>query len=81
MSDRTQKFEKNVPGRYYVGRECIGCTLCAEIAPNNFRINSDENLLTEHGYVWKQCENTEEEALCAEAQETCPSNAIGDDGI
>ena len=33
-----------------------------------------------HSYVHKQPESPEEEALCKEAKEGCPVEAIGDDG-
>ena len=32
-----------------------------------------------HSYVYKQPESPEEEALCKEAMEGCPVEAIGDD--
>jgi ferredoxin len=77
MSDNTRKLKDNVPGKYYVGAECIGCSLCSEIAPDNFASDWNENLETEHNYVCKQPENAQEEDLCAEAAESCPANAIG----
>jgi len=33
-----------------------------------------------HSYVYKQPESPEEEALCKEAMEGCPVEAIGSDG-
>jgi ferredoxin len=38
--------------------------------------NEDEG----YSYVFKQPENDEEEAQCQEAMESCPVEAIGDDG-
>jgi ferredoxin len=32
-----------------------------------------------HSYVYKQPESPEEEALCKEAMEDCPAEAIGND--
>lgn len=76
MADITQKFEQNIKGRYYVDQECIDCNLCSEIASDNFMVNEDEG----HDFVYKQPENEEEEELCKEAMESCPVEAIGDDG-
>ena len=76
MADKNEKFELNVPGKYYVDKECIDCNLCSEIAPDNFRVNEEEG----HDYVYKQPENQDEEDLCKEAMESCPVEAIGDDG-
>ena len=42
----------------------------------NFRANEDEG----YSYVFKQPENDEERARCKEAMESCPVEAIGDDG-
>ena len=67
----------NVFGKYYVIERCIGCTICSEIAPDNFR--SDHELGID--YVYKQPVNTGEERLCAEAMHICPVDAIGDDGV
>ena len=76
MAELTLKWPENVPGKYYVDEECIDCNLCSEIAPDNFRVNEEEG----HDYVYKQPTTGEEEDLCVEAMESCPVEAIGDDG-
>ena len=76
MADRMDKVESNVAGKYYVDSNCIDCDVCRETAPENFRANEDEG----YSYVFKQPENSEEEAQCQEAMESCPVEAIGDDG-
>jgi len=80
MSDRNEKFQENVPGDYYVTKACIACSFCAEIAPDNFKENMDEELPVGNSYVDKQPENDDERALCKEAMDTCPAGAIRDDG-
>ena len=50
--------------------------LCRETAPDNFGRNDDGG----YSYVIKQPENEEEAALCVEALDACPVEAIGDDG-
>jgi ferredoxin len=50
--------------------------LCRETAPASFKRNDDGG----HTYVYKQPETPEEEALCKEAMEGCPVEAIGNDG-
>jgi len=76
MSDRKDKVESNVAGKYYVDSNCIDCDVCRETAPENFMANEDEG----YSYVFKQPENAEEEAQCRDAMESCPVEAIGDDG-
>ncbi len=80
MPDCFEKFAQNVPGRYYVTKACIGCTLCSEIAPDNFKENGDAESAVDNNYVCKQPETEAEESACREAMESCPANAIGDDG-
>ena len=76
MADNTDKLEDNVPGKWYVDSNCIDCDLCRETAPDNFTRNEDSG----YSYVYKQPEGDDERALCEEAMEGCPVEAIGDDG-
>jgi len=81
MADVDEKFDNNAQGRYYVTRVCIGCNLCAEIAPENFAENLDEDLYFGNCYVSKQPVDKVEEALCIEVMTLCPACAIHDDGL
>ena len=76
MAELEDKYPDNVAGKFYVDEQCIDCDLCRETAPENFIRNEDEG----YSFVYKQPENSEEEALCREALEGCPVEAIGDDG-
>ena len=76
MADKNDKYSDNVPGKYYVDRECIFCNVCADAAPKNFRISNAGT----HDVVYKQPENEIEEEECEEAMDLCPVYAIGDDG-
>lgn len=76
MADPTDKLPGQAPGRYFVDGNCIDCDVCRCTAPNNFEANEDEG----YSFVVKQPENDEEEAQCQEAMESCPVEAIGDDG-
>jgi len=76
MADAANKYAENVDGKFYVDDQCIDCDLCRETAPANFKRNDDGG----HSYVYKQPESPEEEALCKEAMEGCPVEAIGNDG-
>ena len=69
------KLPDNVPGKYYVDRQCIDCDVCRDTSPAHFTRN-DEN---GYSYVYKQPDSLEEEALCQEALNACPVEAIGDD--
>lgn len=76
MADIENKYPENIAGKFFVDDQCIDCDLCRETAPANFTRNEEGG----YSYVYKQPENEEEEALCAEALEGCPVEAIGDDG-
>src|SRR3954447_16801366 len=76
MADAANKYPENAPGTFYVDEQCIDCDLCRETAPANYKRNDDGG----HSYVYKQAESPEEEALCKEAMEGCPVEAIGNDG-
>ena len=51
-------------------------TLILFLDSGNFRADEDEG----YSHLFKQPENDEEEALCRDAMESCPVEAIGDDG-
>ena len=76
MADIADKYEDNVTGEYYCDNQCIDCDLCRETAPDNFKRNEDGG----YSFVYKQPENDDEAALCVEAMEGCPVEAIGSDG-
>ena len=76
MADKTQRWADNVPGRFYVDKECILCSLCSDIAAENFKESPDGD----HDFVHKQPENEEELKKCLDALEQCPVDAIGQDG-
>lgn len=76
MADFEERYEDNVPGRWYVDRKCILCSVCSEAAPNNFKESEDGD----HDVVYKQPETADEEAQCEEAMAACPVEAIGNDG-
>ena len=71
------RYSDNVPGKFYVDDQCIDCDLCRETAPDNFTRNEDGG----YSYVYKQPTSPDEEALCKEAMEGCPVEAIGSDGV
>ena len=75
MANKQDKVAENVPGKFYVDTNCAFCETCIELAPDNFASYNDE-----YAYVTKQPENETEENQCQEAKESCPADAIGDDG-
>ncbi|MBN1476023.1 ferredoxin [Candidatus Sumerlaeota bacterium] len=76
MADVNAKVSDNVEGPWYVDDTCILCSLCVDLAPNNFQESEDGD----HDYVYKQPDTPEEEQACQEAMEQCPVNCIGNDG-
>ena len=76
MADLDDKLADNVAGKWYVDSNCIDCDVCRTTAPNNFEANEDEG----YSFVSKQPENDEETEQMEESMESCPTEAIGDDG-
>ncbi|MBP7141517.1 MAG: ferredoxin [Opitutaceae bacterium] len=76
MANKDDKWENNVPGKFYVDQQCIDCDLCRETAPGFFTRHDDGG----HSYVFKQPTTQEEIDQCIEALEGCPVEAIGSDG-
>ena len=74
---RQERVKENAPGIFYIIDTCIGCSLCHEISPKNFRMNIEEG----YDYVLKQPETQEEEMLCLKAMQSCPADAIRNDGL
>lgn len=77
MADQKKKTGNNVPGRYYVDLECVGCGVCLETAPAAFRADTIEGL----SHVFKQPESDQERSQCQDALKSCPAETIGNDGI
>jgi ferredoxin len=71
-----RRMADNVPGKIYVGDQCLDCDLCRQTAPENFGRNDDGG----YSYVKKQPETPEEMAQCQEAIEGCHTDTIHDDG-
>jgi ferredoxin len=67
-----------VQGRWLQFRECGNHPApdCRETAPANFTRSDDGG----YSYVFKQPTTPEEEALCKEAMEGCPVEAIDNNG-
>jgi ferredoxin len=76
VADPNDRVPENKPGTYYVDSTCIDCDVCRDTAPENFTRYDDGG----YSYVYKQPENEDEHALCAEALAACPVEAIGNDG-
>ena len=76
MADPDDKVADNVTGAWYVDSNCIDCDVCRTTAPNNFEANEDEG----YSFVSKQPESDEETEAMEEAMESCPTEAIGNDG-
>lgn len=71
------KHPLNVEGKFFVDFDvCLDHECCVEIAPNNFKM--DEKNWT--AFIFKQPSKEEENLSCIEAMNTCPVEAIRDDG-
>ncbi|MFH0938374.1 MAG: ferredoxin [Planctomycetota bacterium] len=76
MASIADKYKDNVSGAFYIDTQCINCNLCEQTAPDFFKCNEDKG----YTYVSKQPATDEEKALCQQALEECPVEAIGSDG-
>lgn len=76
MANKSNKYPDNIAGRFYVDKECIACDACVLAAPDHFKMHEEDG----HAFVSKQPANEDEAALCKEAMEGCPVEAIGNDG-
>ena len=71
-----RRWPENVPGKFYVGDQCLDCDLCREVAPQNFARNDERG----YSYVKKQPETPDELAHCREALAGCCTDTIYEDG-
>ena len=76
VADPRDRLSENVEGKLYVDSQCIDCDVCRVTAPGNFRRDEEKG----YSYVFRQPENAEERAQCEEAMDSCPVEAIGDNG-
>lgn len=76
MANKDERHPDNAGGRFYVDTQCIDCDVCRVTAPSNFTRQEEKG----YSYVSKQPETPEEESQCKEALDSCPVEAIGDDG-
>ena len=76
MASVENKLKDNVAGMFYTDSACIDCYLCRQTAPDFFARNEADG----YSYVFKQPATAEEIALCQQALEECPVEAIGNDG-
>ena len=76
MANKTNKYKDNVPGPFYVDKECINCDACVLVAENHFKLHEESG----HAFVYRQPQTEEEREACKEALESCPVEAIGSDG-
>jgi ferredoxin len=76
VANPADRLSDNVGGKYYVDSQCIDCDVCRVTAPANFQRSDEKG----YSYVFRQPTDAEEEALCQEAMDCCPVEAIGSDG-
>ena len=76
MANPADRLIQNTAGRYFVDSTCIDCNLCRDIAPAVF-VRADE---IGFSIVQRQPVSPDEIALAEEARESCPVDAIGNDG-
>jgi ferredoxin len=76
MPKFTDRWQENVPGKFYVDWQCTDCDLCRETAPEIFKRNEEGG----YSYVHRQPITDEEIEKTIEALEGCCVDCIGADG-
>ena len=76
MSDFYNPPPASAPGRFRVTSACTHCGVCVLVAPAHFGGGDSEWKIP--AYILRQPETAGEVALCREALETCPCDAIVD---
>ena len=76
MAHPKQRFDDNAPGLWYVDDQCIACGLCGNDASTVFSPSGDYD----HYRVHRQPVTAEELRDAEDARESCPAEAIGNDG-
>lgn len=76
MANKEERWADNVPGPWYVDKNCILCSLCEELASTIFKQAESGD----HDIVYKQPKTPEDLKVSKEAMEQCPVEAIGNDG-
>lgn len=76
MADKNDRWEDNVPGKYYIDKSCTFCMVCIDEAPKNIAESDDGD----HCFIAKQPENADEEEQMRAAMDGCPTESLGDDG-
>jgi ferredoxin len=76
MANPADRLIQNAAGKYFVDGTCIDCNLCREIAPAVFGRDDEIGF----SIVQRQPLSPDEIALAEEARESCPVDAIGNNG-
>jgi len=76
MADLHSRLAENVPGAFYINKECIDCDMCRETAPSVFKRNDDIGF----SVVFHQPATEVERQQAEEALIGCPVEAIGNNG-
>ncbi|MDB6054289.1 MAG: putative ferredoxin [Verrucomicrobiales bacterium] len=75
MANFENRNKENVPGLYFVDRQCIDCDLCRQTAPTIFKRATQS--MDSYSFVAKQPVTSHEISLCDRAASECPVEAIG----
>ncbi|MGE4169514.1 MAG: ferredoxin [Candidatus Margulisiibacteriota bacterium] len=73
MANAKDRYWDGEAGPFFVDKDCIACDTCAGVAPKHFKLTDD----SDHALVFAQPVSDAEEAVCLEALEACPVDAIG----
>jgi ferredoxin len=75
MANIANKFSENVPGQFYVDKQCIDCDLCRQCAPTIFKRHFAGGM--GHSYVGRQPLTPQEKSVAMDTMRACPVEAIG----
>jgi ferredoxin len=76
MANKEDRYQDNIPGKYYVDSDCIACDTCVGLAKKHFMLTADHD----HAVVKRQPVTPQEIEECELTLHACPVGAIGNDG-
>lgn len=76
MANPNDRYRENVAGPWYIDTTCISCGQCDDALPSVFRRSDVDG----QNYVHRQPVSEEEWKAAEESRESCPVEAIGNDG-
>jgi ferredoxin len=73
LADPTRRHPDNTPGPWFVDTRCISCDTCTDVSPEIFGRDAARK-------AFVRAHRPDDDALFRSALESCPVEAVGDEG-